>query len=42
MQFLTGFGLTHRSATLPSTNVLVAGSTPIDPEQYTIPWHLIA
>ena len=33
---------TVRSATLPSTSFMLVGSIPIDPEQYTIPLHLIA
>lgn len=33
---------TVRSATLPSTSFEVAGSTPMEPEQYTKPWHLMA
>jgi hypothetical protein len=30
------------SATPPSTNFMLVGSIPIEPEQYTIPLHLIA
>jgi len=33
---------TVRSATPPSTNFMLVGSMPIDPEQYTMPLHLIA
>jgi hypothetical protein len=33
---------TVRSLTLPSTNLEVLGSTPIEPEQYTMPLYLTA
>lgn len=35
-------GLTVRFSMLPSTNLLVFGSIPIDPEQYTTPPDLMA
>lgn len=33
---------TVRSPTVPSTTWFVAGSSPMEPEQYTMPWHLMA